>query len=199
MKVFFVALSAAMALAGAALAQAPADWRGIASPEDILLIENWERQFDRAIAETARTRPDAFHRITREELADLKNGAKVDSFPARWEGLRPCRTILTQFFVTVRYDWFACRITRVGETWRIEKVTGSWYLDGQMFPDRQLGSIFLGSTWTRSEQKGHYGDGQGGDSAGLLRHADKRWLRLLFPGPSNFDFFEIDLHVRLRR
>lgn len=199
MKGWVFALVFSLALPGLAAAQAPVDWRAVASVEDVSLIENWERYFDRAMAETARTRPGAFYGITREELAELKNGTKVDSFPARWEGVRPCRTILTQFFVTVRYRWFECRLSREGETWRIEKLNGSWFLDGNVYDDPLLGSVLLGNAFNRDTPKGVYGDGTGGDTVGVIRLAERRWLRILMPGPYNFDLLEIDLHVRLRR
>jgi hypothetical protein len=199
MKGWIFALGFSLVLAGPARAQTPTDWRAVASAEDISLVENWERYFDRAMTETARTRPGAFYGITREELAEMKNGAKVDSFPARWEGVRPCRTILTQFFVTVRYSWFECRLTRDGGTWRIEKLTGSWRMLGQVYPDPFLGSVVLERSRAVPYPVGRFGDGAGGDGAGLIRLAERRWLRILLPGPYNFDFLEIDLHVRLRR
>jgi Domain of unknown function (DUF4893) len=199
MKVFFVALSIAVTLAGAAFAQTPADWRALASAYDIALIENWEKHFDRAIADTVRARPEGFHGITREELAGLKNASKIDAFPASWEGTRPCRTILSQSYVIIRYTWFDCRLTRDAGGWRIEKLTGSWLMEGRVYFDPELGSVYLGSARTPAEAPSWYGDGTDGDQAGVLRIAERHWLRLFMPGVHNFDFLEIDLQVKLHR
>lgn len=199
MKVFFVALSIAVKLVGSALAQSKADWREIATPYDASLVERWEEHFDRAIAATARARPEGFYGISRQELADLKRAQKIDGFPGRWAGVRPCRLIYTQFFVTIRYDFFHCRLSQSADGWRIEKLNGTWRMDGQVFPDPQLGAVFLAGSWSNVEPPARYGDGSGADLSGVLRLADRRWLRIYMPDERYFLFLDIDLHVRLRR
>jgi Domain of unknown function (DUF4893) len=200
MKRWIFALGFSLALALPAHAQSPADWRAVASAYDIALVENWERHFDRAVADTARARPEGFHGITREELAGLKNASKIDAFPASWEGTRPCRTILSQSYVIIRYTWFDCRLTRRAGGWRIEKLTGSWLMEGRVYFDPKLGAVYLGSARAgRSPPTNRYGDGSGGDDAGVVRLAEGRWLRLLLPDIYAFDIVELDLHVRLRR
>lgn len=190
-------LAAVLAALGPASAQnlSDRDWRTLATPASISHIEQWEELFARAQGWVAAMNGTGWDGRPTAPFQAIPIGQAVVDIPARWAGIRPCRSVFANSRIVAQYDWFTCRLFKSDEQWRIEKTTGSVRFEVWLFRDEKFGTVALGDQWTVVEKRSsRLGDGSMTSKlAFVLRYDGARLLRLFDPHPGGYDILEIDL------
>ncbi len=171
------------------------DWRTLATPATVERIEQWEELFARAQGWVAAMNGTGWDGRPTAPFEAIPIGQAVVDIPARWAGIRPCRSVFANSRIVVQYDWFRCRLFRSDGQWRIEKTTGSVRFEVWLFRDEKFGTVALGDQWTVVEKRSsRLGDGSMTSKlAFVLRYDGARILRLFDPHPGGYDILEIDL------
>jgi hypothetical protein len=173
---------------------APADWRRIAATADRNVIERWEELFDRAQAWVGAMNGTDVFRNSTLPFAAIRRGRPVLAFEGQWAGRHRCRSILTSAEMVASYSWFQCRLFPNDGGWKLEKVTGSIHYELTFFGDAQLGSVALGSYWSRIGNRTTYSDAlENSNYVGVVRIDGSRTLRIFLPNEMRYEVIEIDL------
>jgi hypothetical protein len=189
-------LCAALAVAGCAshpkselqTAEAPPDWRSIATDQDRERIRGWRSAWVEALrkANAAGFGPT----ISREGALLQPDAASAWQDPP--EGEYRCRMIKVGaksagMLDYVPYPAFDCRIRHEGGLVSFAKMTGSQRPIGHLLPGPDNRMIFLGTLQLGDETRAlEYGRDRERDMAGVLEHIDGRRWRLVLPYP-NFE------------
>jgi hypothetical protein len=188
-----VALSALAAPVGAQPTE-ERDWRKIATARDRDRIERWEELFSAAQTWVATMGSADSYGNPTQPFASIRPGTPVADIPARWVGVKRCRSVFTYPTTVTARDWFRCRIFETNGGWQIEKTTGSVLFKVRLFADSPLGIVALGdkSTYLRDFQ-GYTGTGDDWDLTAMLRYDGVRILRMFIPYERRYEVFEIDV------
>ncbi len=163
------------------------DWRGIITQQDRSRLDRIDEAWRRALEQARRS----------EGSGDLLSvGALIDPHaaldnPTPPSGRYRCRTVkLGHQGATglgyVVYGWFECEITRTANGLRLVKTTGSQRPSGLLFPEDDLGMVFLGSMALGEEPRANsYGNNDGRDFAGRVERIGRNRWRLVIPWPEN--------------
>jgi len=171
------------------------DWRTLATPATVARIEQWEEWFVRTQSWVAAMNGTGWDGRPTAPFEAIPIGQAVVDIPARWAGIRPCRSVSATRRIVVQYDWFRCRIFKSDGQWRIEKTTGSFRFEVWLFRDEKFGTVSVGDEWTVIEKRSsRLGDGSKlSDIASVLRSDGDRMLRMFEPYQAGFRVLEIDL------
>ena len=172
------------------------DWRGIITQQDRSRLDRIDEAWRRALDQARRS----------EGSGDLLSvGALIDPHaaldnPTPPSGRYRCRTVkLGHQGATglgyVVYGWFECEITRTANGLRLVKTTGSQRPSGLLFPEDDLGMVFLGSMALGEEPRANsYGNNDERDFAGRVERIGRNRWRLVIPYPefeSTLDLIEL--------
>ena len=172
------------------------DWRGIITQQDRSRLDRIDEAWRRALEQARRS----------EGSGDLLSvGALIDPHaaldnPTPPSGRYRCRTVkLGHQGATglgyVVYGWFECEITRTANGLRLVKTTGSQRPSGLLFPEDDLGMVFLGSMALGEEPRANsYGNNDERDFAGRVERIGRNRWRLVIPYPefeSTLDLIEL--------
>ncbi len=158
--------------------------------EDTARLQGLDKSRDKGLAD-ART-------WTNSDEVDLVDGLFTEGLdppnPATLAGDYRCRTIKLGGIGTLTiYSWFKCRITADGETFAIEKLTGSQNFTGTLFPTDD-GMIYRGAGHYGDEGPRGYGDDPDRNQVGCLWSLpgnDERHLLLEEPQPIFESFHDL--------
>lgn len=196
MKVFFVALSIAVTLAGPALAQSTAEWRAVASPRDISLIENWAAMLRVGVERAGRLPPADLRKTDIENIEALLVSRSLEEMPPAARGSRVCRVFELDSRLATLGDDHVCRFFRSGASWRLLKSTGEIRFLVTFFSDPVLGVVFLGDWWTDAERGSRRWTGPDRRAVGVLRMQSPTRLLLHLPEDHGLRVVQIDLPYR---
>jgi len=172
------------------------DWRGIITSSDRSRLDRVDEAWRRALDQARRS----------EGSGDLMSvGALIDpdaalENPAPPPGLYRCRTVKLGHqgqsgLGFVVYGWFECEIERTPNGLRLVKTTGSQRPSGLLFPEDDLGMVFLGSMALGEEPRANsYGNNDERDFAGRFERFGRQRWRLVIPYPefeSTLDLVEL--------
>ena len=172
------------------------DWRAIITAQDRNRLDRIDEAWSRALDQARRS----------EGSGDLLSvGALIDpdaalENPAPPPGAYRCRTVKlghqgTTGLGFVVYGWFDCEISRTPQGLRLIKVTGSQRPSGLLFPEDDLGLVFLGSMALGDEPRARsYGTNDERDFAARVERIGRQRWRLVIPYPeveSTLDLIEL--------
>ncbi|MBN8553243.1 MAG: DUF4893 domain-containing protein [Caulobacterales bacterium] len=163
------------------------DWRAIITPDDRSRLDRIDEAWRRALDQARRS----------EGSGDLLSvGALIDPHAmienaAPPPGMYRCRTVKLGYqgatgLGFVVYGWFDCEISRTAQGLRLVKVTGSQRPSGLLFPEDDLGLVFLGSMALGDEPRARsYGTNDERDFAARFERIGRQRWRLVIPWPEN--------------
>ena len=172
------------------------DWRAVITPEDRSRLDRIDEAWRRALDQARRS----------EGSGDLLSvGALIDPDAALENAAPPpgryrCRTVKLGHqgqtgLGFVVYGWFECEIERTAQGLRLVKTTGSQRPSGLLFPEDDLGMVFLGSLALGEEPRARsYGTNDERDFAARFERFGRARWRLVIPYPqyeSTLDLIEL--------
>ena len=172
------------------------DWRAIITPQDRSRLDRIDEAWRRALDQARRSEGSG-------ELMSV--GTLIDPGAALENATPPpgayrCRTVKlghqgTSGLGYIVYGWFDCEITRTPNGLRLVKVTGSQRPSGLLFPEDDLGMVFLGSMALGDEPRARsYGNNDERDFAARFERIGRARWRLVIPYPefeSTLDLIEL--------
>lgn len=178
---------------------AEAGWQDVASGFDQQRLTRIEEARAKALGEAEHGAPAGDLSIIHAVM-----GAEAQPVPASdLLGNYRCRTIkLGGITPDVVYSWFRCRISMKGGGPYLEKLTGSQYTNGYLYPDAGGRFVYLGASSVVGEARHAY-SGNGAtagapvtpdDQIGLLSQIGPGHLRIEMPYPlqeSTMDVLEL--------
>ena len=177
-------------------AVAAADWRALATRNDLERLRTWREAFVEGLAQAQRGDNTA---AIAHEGALLEPDAALDG-PNILPGRYRCRTLKLGSpggagLAFVSYAAFACRVALSGGVTTLEKTTGSQRPTGRLYPGGARRQIFLGTLVLGDETRPlGYGRDASRDIVGAVeRIGPQRW-RLVMPYPrfeSTLDVMEL--------
>ena len=192
------ALLAGLSLALCATA-AQAGWQDTASAFDQQRFARIDEARAKALSEAQAGASVRDLSIIRAVMNARPRRASVSSLLGNYR----CRTIkLGGITPDVIYSWFRCRISMKGGGPYLEKLTGSQYTNGYLYPNGDGSFVYLGGSSVIGEPRHAY-SGNGAtvgapvtpdDQIGLLQQIGPGHLRLEFPFPlqeSTMDVLEL--------
>jgi hypothetical protein len=177
-------------------AVAPADWRALATRNDLARLRTWREAFVEGLTQAQSGGNTA---AIANEGTLLEPDAALDG-PGILPGSYRCRTLKLGSaggagLAFVSYPAFACRISLSGGVTTLEKITGSQRPIGRLYPGGARRQIFLGTLVLGDETRPMgYGRDANRDIVGAVeRIGPQRW-RLVMPYPrfeSTLDVMEL--------
>ncbi|MET4896505.1 DUF4893 domain-containing protein [Sphingomonadaceae bacterium jetA1] len=170
--------------AAARRAEPAVDWRRVATEQDRVRLRGWRNAWMKGLEQA---RGGGFAK----DIAALGNLGDADysvAGPGLPDGDYRCRTIKmgTQGRATltyVAYPFFRCRVS--GQGAQLVKLDGLQRLAGQLYPDTDARSIFLGTLILGDELGSYpYGRDRARDMAGVVERVDEKRWRIVFPYPA---------------
>jgi len=198
----FRILTAAAVLAlgvGAAATDAWAGWQETASRFDQQRLSRIDEARSKALSEAERGASAHDLSVIHAILDPAPRRVSVSSLLGNWR----CRTIkLGGITPDVIYSWFRCRISMKGGGPYLEKLTGSQFTNGYLYPKGDGSFVYLGASSVIGEPRHAY-SGNGAtagapvtpdDQIGLLSVIGPGHARVEFPYPlqeSTMDVLEL--------
>jgi hypothetical protein len=195
-------LTAAVVLAlgaGAAATDVWAGWQDTASRFDRERLSRIDEARTKALGEAEHGAPARDLSIIHAVLDPAPRRASVSSLLGNWR----CRTIkLGGITPDVIYTWFRCRISMRGGGPYLQKLTGTQFTNGYLYPDGNGSFVYLGGSSVRGEPRHAY-SGNGAtagapvtpdDQIGLLSVIGPGHARVELPYPlqeSTMDVLEL--------
>lgn len=197
MRALKLALLAAAFVCGATTAEA--GWQDTASQFDQQRLSRLDEARAKALGEASSGATPGDLSIIHAALDPAPQSAMVSALIGNWR----CRTIkLGGITPDVIYAWFRCRISMKGGGPYLEKLSGSQYTDGYLYPDGNGSFVYLGASSVIGEPPHAYSGGGAtagapvtpDDQIGLLSVIGTGHLRLEMPYPlqeSTMDVLEL--------
>lgn len=164
---------------------AVADWKRVATRNDMDRVTAWRSSFVAALADA---RKGGHAAAVAKEGALLDPDAALDG-PAPPPGNYRCRTLKLGsgspgMLSYIAYQPFACTIEDQGGVLAFNKVTGSQRPVGLIFPGEGPRRIFLGTLMLGDETRAlDYGEDRTRDMAGAVERVGPNRWRLILPYP----------------
>jgi hypothetical protein len=196
MKGWIVSLGIALGSAFPAGAQAPADWREIASARDISLIENWAAMLHVGTDRARRLPAGDVRRTSLASIEALSTSGLLETIPTAARGKRTCRIFEMSSLLAKVGDDHTCQFFRHGNEWRLLKNWGEFRFSGSFYRDPILGVVFLGDWWTDAETERRRESDVYSRAVGVLRMQSPTRLLLHLPEDYSVRIVQIDLPYR---
>lgn len=176
-----------------------AGWQQVANRYDQHRLAQLQQSRAEAMQQAERGAPPHDLAILHAVLDPAPKPVSVRALLGNWR----CRTLkLGGITPDVIYDWFRCRISMKGGGPYLEKLTGSQFTNGYLYPFAGGSFIYLGASSVIGEPRHSYpGNGASAgakatpdDQIGLLTAISPRHLRLEMPYPvqeSTMDVLEL--------
>lgn len=194
LKVLLAGLSFALCATAA-----QAGWQETASDFDQQRLSHIDESRAKALGEAQAGASQGDLAIVHSVLDPAPQNASVSSLLGHWR----CRTIkLGGITPDVIYSWFRCRISMKGGGPYLEKLNGSQFTNGYLYPSGDGSFVYLGGSSVIGEPRHAY-SGNGAtagapvtpdDQIGLLSVIGSGHLRVEFPYPlqeSTMDVLEL--------
>lgn len=190
----FIATAFAL-MAGAA----EAGWQDTASQFDVQRLSRLDEAKAKALEEASHGASANDLSVIHAVLDPAPQSVSVDALLGAWQ----CRTIkLGGMTPDAIYSWFRCRIAMKGGGPYLEKLTGTQFTNGYLYPDGNGSFVYLGASSVMGEPRHAY-SGNGAtagapvtpdDQIGLLSLIGSGHARVEFPYPlqeSTMDVLEL--------
>jgi len=175
LKVFFVAATAALC-ASAALA----GWQDTASGFDQQRLARLDEAKAKALGQAEQGAPQSDLAVIHSVVDPAPQPASVSALLGNWR----CRTIkLGGIAPDVIYSWFRCRIAMKGGGPYLEKLSGSQYTNGYLYPGGDGTFVYLGASSVVGEPRHAYSGN--GATAGAPVTPDDQIGSLALIGPGH--------------
>jgi hypothetical protein len=194
-----VGVFAAAAAFAVCTTAAQAGWRDVASKFDQQRLARLDEARTKAMGEAGHGASARDLSIIRSVMDATGEATAVSSLLGNWR----CRTIkLGGIAPDVIYSWFRCRIAMKGGGPYLEKLTGTQFTNGYLYPHDDGRFVYLGASSVTGEPRHAYsGNGASAgaaatpdDQIGLLSKIGPGHLRLEMPFPlqeSTMDVLEL--------
>jgi len=165
-----------------------AGWRDMASQFDQQRLARLDEARTKAMGEAEHGAPAGDLAVIRAVMSPKAQATNVEALLGAWR----CRTLkLGGVTPDVVYSWFRCRISLKGGHPYLEKLTGSQYTNGYLYPNGDGSFVYLGASSVIGEPRHAY-SGNGAtegapvtpdDQIGRLSMIGPGHLRLEMPYP----------------